>query len=166
MFGVSAETGWERCAFTMVYSSRSAATGELAGRRRRGLCLLGFCCESITFDSAGEPTNDLMGAVMGRSNLALRGGKVREGGQDFKSTVAWRCRKSGRESFTGKILPRQPEDRVFDGNRRNNWTTCQWSASMRTKGKRCGGYAKTITHLVPVDRATPRDGALVGKCPD
>ena len=31
-----------------------------------------------------------MGAVAGRGNSVLRGGKVRRGGQDFKPTVAWR----------------------------------------------------------------------------
>ena len=73
---VSAETRWESCAYTAVYSPRSAATaGEQQGRP----CLLGFLCESTIFDSRGKSTIGLMGAAARRDNLVPHGGKGGKG---------------------------------------------------------------------------------------
>ena len=164
-YEVSAETRRENCAYTTVYSPRSAATGE----RQRASCLLGFRCESAIIDSRSKSTirwklvdgmtRFLVGGRLGNGRMGLQ---VDDGGAET----------SHREDLVtstvlGQVLIRfQVKDGVFDGNRRNNWSTCQWSAPMRTKGKRCGGRVKTMTHLVPVDRATPKDGALVNEYPD
>ena len=48
------------------------------------------------------------------------------------------CRETGLESFTGKVLSRQAKDRVFDGPRRNNLSTCPCSIAIpRNNGIEC-----------------------------
>ena len=88
-----------------------------------------------------------MGAVAGRGNSVLCGGKVRRGGQDFKPTVAWRkpVKLSGKwvGEFRWEDLVAQAKDGVFDGSRRNNLSTCHCSIAK--------AQAKSKTYLVPVD---------------